>query len=211
MGRRSDHSREQIRAMALSAAESIVVHEGPGKLSTRKVARSIGYTAGTLYLVFKNFDDLVLHVNAHTLDDLFDYLQKNVDHTNRSPIESIKSLARAYFDFAQTEYARWSLLFEYHAQEGFENPDWFQEQIRKIFTLVSTQLSLFMPQLDEDATQMTAHALWSGVHGICVLQLSDKLTVVRNVDAVKLTDELVSNFLQGMMKPEEQGRDTYAV
>lgn len=199
MGRRSDHSREEIRDMALSAAESIVVHEGPMKLSTRKIARSIGYTAGTLYLVFKNFDDLVLHVNSRTLEDLHQHLLTNADHKNVSPLESIKSLARAYFEFARKEYERWSLLFEYHSQEGFENPDWFEEQIRKIFGLVSIQLARLKPELDEEAVQVTAHTLWSGVHGVCVLQLSDKLTVVHDVDAVKLTDELVSNFLRGMM------------
>ena len=206
MGRRSDHSREQIRSMALDAAEQIVVHEGAGKLSTRKVARAIGYTVGTLYLVFKNFDDLVLHVNARTLNDLYACLQRQADCTQAQPLESIKSLARAYFTFAQAHYSRWSLLFEYHSQGGFENPVWFEEQVRRIFILVGEQLLRFMPSLDDDAVQKTAHALWSGVHGICVLQLSDKLSVVHNIDAVKLTDELVTNFLLGMYsKADREG------
>ncbi len=208
MGRRSDHSREQIRDMALAAAESIVIHDGPTKLSTRKVARSIGYTAGTLYLVFKNFDDLVLHVNSRTLDDLYKYLEQHADFSNASPVKSIKSIAKAYYDFAQADYQRWRLLFEYHAQEGTDNPDWFQEQIRQIFTLVGAQLARLLPHLDDDSIQRTAHSLWSGVHGICVLQLSDKLTIVHNVDAVELTDDLVTNYLQGMVM--EKG-DKHAV
>ena len=39
-------------------------------MSARKVATAIGYTVGTLYLVFENIDDLILNVNARTLDRL---------------------------------------------------------------------------------------------------------------------------------------------
>ena len=66
MGRRSDHSREEIRQMALQAAESIVTEGGYKALSARKVASEIGYTVGTLYLVFENLDELVLYVNGRT-------------------------------------------------------------------------------------------------------------------------------------------------
>lgn len=70
MARRSDHSREEIRAMALAAAQQIVTEQGFAALNARKIASAIGYTVGTLYLVFKNLDDLFLQLNARTLDDL---------------------------------------------------------------------------------------------------------------------------------------------
>ena len=53
MARRSDHSREELREMAITAAEQIVVEQGYEGLSARKVAAAIGYTVGTLYLVFR--------------------------------------------------------------------------------------------------------------------------------------------------------------
>ena len=45
-------------------AERIVAEHGHSGLSARKVASAIGYTVGTLYLVFDNLDDLVLQVRA---------------------------------------------------------------------------------------------------------------------------------------------------
>ena len=69
MARRNDHSREQIQQMAIAAAISILNEEGLANLSTRKVASEIGYTVGTLYLVFRNLNELLLHVNAATLDE----------------------------------------------------------------------------------------------------------------------------------------------
>ena len=57
MGRRSAHSRDEIRDMAISAASKIVEKQGFQSLTARKVASEIGYTVGTLYHVFRNFDD----------------------------------------------------------------------------------------------------------------------------------------------------------
>ena len=68
MGRRSDHSRDEIRNMAIDASAKIVETEGFKSLTARKVASKIGYTVGTLYHVFRNFDDLVIHMNARTID-----------------------------------------------------------------------------------------------------------------------------------------------
>ncbi|MEW8024885.1 MAG: hypothetical protein AB2803_14445 [Candidatus Thiodiazotropha sp.] len=71
MARRSDHSHEKIHVMALEAAEQIILEQGHPCLAACKVASEIGYTAGALYLDFENLNNLILHINAHTLDRLF--------------------------------------------------------------------------------------------------------------------------------------------
>ena len=76
MGRRSDHSRDEIQKMAIDAAAKIVETEGFQSVTARKVASKIGYTVGTLYHVFRNFDDLVIHMNAQTIDEMAVLIQK---------------------------------------------------------------------------------------------------------------------------------------
>lgn len=56
--------------MALAAAGGILDRDGYGALSTRKVAAKIGYTVGSLYFIFRNLDDLILQLNARTLDEM---------------------------------------------------------------------------------------------------------------------------------------------
>ena len=70
LGRRSDHSREEIREMALKAARTLVEKKGYQGLTARKVAKEIGYTVGTLYLVFENLDDLIVALNTETVTEL---------------------------------------------------------------------------------------------------------------------------------------------
>ena len=42
MGRRSDHSRDEIRDMALAAAQVLLEREGPEAVTTRAIAKAIG-------------------------------------------------------------------------------------------------------------------------------------------------------------------------
>ena len=52
MARRSEHTQEQIKEMVLIAAEGIVTEEGEEALTVRKIAQHIGYTVGSIYMVF---------------------------------------------------------------------------------------------------------------------------------------------------------------
>ena len=63
MGRRNQHTREELRSIALQAAEELVVAHGLAGLSARKVVARIGYTVGSLYMVFRSLDDLIVQTN----------------------------------------------------------------------------------------------------------------------------------------------------
>lgn len=199
MARRNDHSREQIQQMAISAAISILNQEGASSLSARKVARAIGYTVGTLYLVFKNIDELLLYVNAATLEEL----QREIIAAagkQQLPREQIKAIAFAYLDFARNHYARWSLLYSHRLPAGIAIPEWFDEKVRKVFELVANPLQQLKPDMDAESVIRATRVLWSGVHGACDLALNDKLSLGKEVGAEELIDSLVENYLTGLLK-----------
>lgn len=198
MARRSEHSKEQIRDMALAAAEAIVDAEGTAALTTRKVAGRIGYTVGTLYLVFENLDDLIIHVNGRTLDELL-AVMRTTTAGRVQPRDGIRALGRAYLAFASAKHARWSLLYEHRWPEERALPDWFEPKVQRIFALLEERLRPLNPRRDEAAAHLAARALWSGVHGICVLSLSDKLSSAGQVPVAGLLDSLLDNYLAGYM------------
>ena len=70
MGRRNEHSREELQEMAISAAEAIIASEAARGLTARKVAGQLGYSAGSLGMMFNGLDELILHVNSRTLGRL---------------------------------------------------------------------------------------------------------------------------------------------
>jgi AcrR family transcriptional regulator len=198
MGRRNDHSREEIREMALQAAESIVVEQGLAGLSARKITARIGYTVGSLYLVFRNLDDLIAQVNERTLDDLFEALKAAVGGRDLSPRHGILALGRAYIEYAVTHSYRWKMIFEHRMPEGESVPDSFKERVTRMFALVQEHLKDLAGQRSEAQLELAAQALWSGVHGVCILGLDQKLQTTSGGRSVQeVADSLLENYLDG--------------
>ena len=130
MPRRSEHSLEQLKAMVLDAAEAIVIKEGFSELKVRKIAMEIGYTVGSIYMVFANMADLIMHINARTMDTIAVQLEQ-VQETNIE--QSIETLAMIYLRYASQNFNRWRHSFEYYLPADTEIPGWYQQKIDNLF------------------------------------------------------------------------------
>lgn len=197
MGRRGDHTKEQLAAMALDAAIELLETEGADRLTTRAVAGRIGYAAGSLYFVFRNRDDLILQVNGRTLDELRVALEEGLAGRAR-PSDRLLALGRAYLRFASEHVARWRLIFEHDLTGSSEVPADLQARIDGLFALVGEQLALCAPDLDPERLRLGTQSLWCGVHGIAVLAVTDKLWAGGKVDAQALTRDLIEHYLAGL-------------
>ena len=195
MARRSEHSLEEIKAMVLEAAEAIVLEEGFAALKVRKVALEIGYTVGSIYMVFTNMGDLIMHVKARTLDELADQLDEQLPECPAQ--EQILTLAKSYLQFANENYNLWSMIFEHRLPEHEKTPDWYQAKVDQAFIKVETLLGQLAPEPDQSDIQSAARALWSGVHGICVLSLTATLDAVGVKKVENNIVLLVENFIRG--------------
>ena len=198
MARRSDHSREEIREMALVAAEQIVVDKGFEGLSARKVASVIGYTVGTLYLVFDNIDDLILQINARTLDRLYERMAKTRASAS-NPRDYLLRLGQVYIRFADADPHRWAMIFEHRLSEGRELPDWYREKISRMFAMVEEAIAPLDRARPGKEVEQAARVIWGGVHGICILALTNTLGVAGVESVQELTESLISNYLDGYM------------
>lgn len=195
MGRRNLHSREELRKLALGAARDIVEREGAAALTAREVARRIGYTVGTLYLVFTNLDDLIVHVNEQTVIELERSLEA-VNRRTRSPDQSLRLLAAAYLGFALLHTNRWRMVFEHRLPEDQDAPATYRAHTAAIFALVKENLRARAPRRGKGSLDDTAVALWSAIHGICVLAVTGKLQAGGTTSVQRLLDVLLDRFLE---------------
>lgn len=194
MARRSEHSLEELKAMILDAAETIVIEEGFSALKVRRIAVEIGYTVGSIYMVFANMADLIMHINARTLDAIAAQLEQ-VQDCNAE--QSIETLAMTYLSYASQNFNRWRKIFEYHLSADAEIPDWYQKKFDNVFAPVEARFTKLVPELSEEHRKRAARALWSGVHGICALSLTGRLDKVGINDIEKTIVLLVRNFMRG--------------
>ncbi len=198
MARRSDHTREEQTIMAVEAGKNIIAAEGFNKFSARKVARAIGYTIGTIYNIFESHDHLILSINAATLDEMSLELNSKINSSDNS-IQIIKDLGDAYIDFADSNYNRWSALYEHTLPKKTVYPDWYQEKIDGILGAVEKVL---LPSFGEDKKKAaeTAQILWAGVHGICQLALTNRLKKLSKKEIHNLAHTFIDNFLKDITK-----------
>lgn len=205
MGRRNEHSRDELKDLALRAAADIVGESGAGALSMREVARRIGYTVGALYIVFENLDDLIVHVNERTVIELRASLERIRGRANQ-PAQALRLLVAAYLGFALLHTARWRLVFEHRLPDGQKAPPTYAGHTAAIFALVSQRLHEAGVG-DGSSSDELATALWGGVHGICMLAVTGKLQVATQASVQRLLDVLLDQFLgAGVATPVAKSR-----
>ncbi len=208
MARRNEHSREQIKDMILSAAEKIVEEEGYASLSARKIAKAIGYTVGTLYHSFKNLDEITLYVNSRTLVKLYAGMASSVIRC-RSPRTCLIALGYAYMDFALMHRHRWNMIYAHNIGDDSALPAWYKSDIDRMFRLVEQHLRPLSDNLSDQQIDLAAHALWCGVHGICVLAITRKLEL-EPIEMRGLAESLINNYLTGLTSGNNSRKESAA-
>ena len=193
MARRNDHSKEELKELIFSSAKKIVAQKGYKELTARKLAAKVGYTPGTIYLFYKNIDDLVLHLNFESLGRLQSKIAQAVS-TSKSSEKQIKLIASEYIKFSFDEHNFWELLFDYHYKDPQAIPKWYQEKVAELFALLETPIKDFVRSSKE--AENLARVLWASLHGIVILSLRAKLTTSN----VKSTDELLQALLKNFVK-----------
>lgn len=189
--------------MSLAAAEDILTHEGVQALSVRRIARNIGYTHGTLYLLFENLDGLLREVNGRTVSELARCLQ-HVAQTTTPGAECLQALAAAYVQFARTHNARWRLVFEHRTAGEQPLTDTLSEQIAGAYAVLNKALSdagAARGQIEE-----LSAALFAAIHGVTVLALDNKLVDQRGeaVDFKPILARTVQVFCAALDRPTGQ-------
>ena len=193
MARRSEHSQEQIKEMVLGAAEAIVVKHGLQELTVRKIAMDIGYTVGSIYMVFANMQDLITHIKLRTLEQLAQQLQTK---SSDAPDEQIQTIAEQYYNFAEQNFNRWQFLFEI-SQPPSELPLSYRQKIDQLLQPLISLLSQLRPQASSAELELAARGLWGAIHGISVYYLGGSLGRAATQDAQQALSLVVTHFIRG--------------
>ena len=195
MGRRNDHSRKDIKQMAIDAGLEIIEEKGYSGLSTRKVADKIGYSVGTLYNVFENFNDLVFNINNVILKDLYFFVEQRLD--SQQGVEAIKIIGAGYMDYALKFQNKWNALFEYERPPETQVPDWYLEKVNKLLSLLEKYL-ITMFRGDEQTAKKVSMIIWGGTHGLCSLGITHRLGGDDPVVLKSMIYYLIENCLKGI-------------
>jgi AcrR family transcriptional regulator len=194
VARRLEHSRDELAAMVVTAAEEIAASDGLEGITMRRLAAAVGYAPNSIYHAVGDMDEIILRLNARTLDLLAWSLRRCLPGT-RTPDAAVDAIVEGYVAFVRRHPGLWSVIVDYVRRGKGPFPDWYREALAKPLELVDEVLAPFFPDAD-DRRRSTA-VLWAALHGIVSLTRSGKLGVVSDGEALPLARLVVRRYLAG--------------
>jgi AcrR family transcriptional regulator len=174
---RKESEKAQLKAKILEAAREIVVVEGFGALSIRKLAEKIGYAPGNIYLYFDGRDEIAREICRQGFAEML----AATEHAARvrEPLARLEALLKAYADFAEARPETYKLAFMQDPkfnevifrQTPIDEDDGAGQRAFRLIVAALTELKQNGRLARRANTKQLAEVLWAGVHGVVSLKL----------------------------------------
>jgi AcrR family transcriptional regulator len=170
---RRARQRDAVRRTLLKAAEVLLRQYGYEGFSLRAVAERAGYTPTTVYLYFKDRDDLVFEVVCEGFKR-FDIALREASTRARDPWQRLIEIGRAYIAFGLSHPMHYRLMFMQRPAFLTRQRPNNQQSVMETFDLVVQAVAHAIDAgvLKPGDAQRYSYTFWAGVHGIVALALS---------------------------------------
>ncbi len=199
-GRQVQHKAE-LRRLILDTAERLFVDAGSyDAVSMRKIAKEIGYSATTIYLYFRDKDELFQILLRDTFRRLSQAVTLAVTH--RDPAAGLYQAMRACVTFGLEHPEHYRLLFMVRPSLAASTGT-MRDIGEEAFNLLRHQVGLCIHQgrIVETDQDLVAQGAWSVVHGLTSLLLSHP-----ELSPQRLADHVLGSYLRGLL-PEKSAAE----
>lgn len=169
------------RQAILDAALHLFIEQGFEKVSMRNIADAIEYSSATIYLYFKDKNELLLELQTQAFAKLVEEMQvvMHIEH----PAEQLRAVGEQLLDFALHNPELFELMYIMNgpmvaAATCVGATAWpgggsaFAQMVAMVQRGIDT--GVFRPQNAESAALM----VWAQVHGLVALYLRQRLVVL---------------------------------
>jgi AcrR family transcriptional regulator len=195
---RKERHKEDLKKEILSVAKKLFTEKGFEATSIRAIAEKIEYSPATIYLYYKDKNEIVHALHTEGFKLLVSHFEV-LGHIS-NPFERLKGMGRAYMQFAMQHPDIYKLLFVMkepleHVANCFEEWD---EGDRAFDILLKTvgecQKAGYFKKFDQT---LLSFVIWSTMHGLCTLRTSGHMEHVAaaKVDNMNL-DQLMSHAFE---------------
>jgi len=203
---RKERQKEELRTKILQAARELFMAKGFEETSIRNIAEKIEYSPTTIYLYFKDKDDIFYSLHQEGFALLNQYF-KPLAHVS-DPFERLKAVNKAYITFALENGEFYDLMFIIRSpMKCITNDEIKWEEGKRAFGFLVETVSQciakgYFPGMNPELVAFTA---WSMVHGICSLEIRNRCSVVSELNqqdlALKASDLVNEMFDRMHRKP----------
>jgi AcrR family transcriptional regulator len=159
-----------LKEALLRAALELIAKKGPAGFTFAEAARWAGVSPAAPYRHFRDRDELLSSVALRGFHQFEAALSKAWDDGRPEVFSALERLGKAYLDFARTEPAYYSAMFEAGVPLA-SNPELREAGDRAFAVLRSAaeKLCAQMPPRSRPPALMVALHIWAVAHGIASL------------------------------------------
>ncbi|WP_340104771.1 TetR/AcrR family transcriptional regulator [Rhodohalobacter sp. 8-1] len=187
-----------LREDILEVSRTILVKDGFGKMSMRKIAKHAGVSATSIYLHFQNKDELLLALIESSIAKLALALEKNLSDSDDS-ITKLEKIAQAFVEFALNNPQEYEIIYMVRPEEMPKFPKEKFQQVRKIYELLADIIREGSSKgpLSVDKPLMSAYTLWAQLHGVASVIISKRLDT--RIPTGEFVSQAVEHIIQGFI------------
>ena len=197
---RKQKEKEDKRSLILDGARKVFLEKGYALASIRSIAEEIDHSPGTIYLYFKDKDEIF-----HALhEEGFARLLQQMEPLRfvSDPFERLKAMGRMYLDFAKNNKDFYDLMFVIQSplKHETENDKW------EMGTRTLDALKSIVRECQETGrfkgkdVNYLSFVIWSGVHGMATLYCHDRCLAFDDLKGEELLDTGHKYFVEMLGK-----------
>jgi AcrR family transcriptional regulator len=196
---RKQREKEEMRSLILDAARTLFLEKGYHETSIRNIAEKIEYSPGTIYLYYKEKDDIfhALHQEGfRKLIAMMEPLQFVAD-----PFERLTAMGRIYMEFAKNNKDFYDLMFIMQAPMNMEQDDcWVEgdhalEHLKQVLRDCQAVGRFQGKDIDD-----LSFFIWSTMHGMAALYCRERCQAYDDKDPLTLIDNSFKIFTEMLAK-----------
>lgn len=199
---RKAREKEALKALILKGAKKLFVEKGIEQTTIRNIAEEINYSVGTVYVYFKDKNDILHDLHTIGFQELRGYFEELL--TIENPKERLKKMGFTYIKFALENSEMYDLMFNLKAPieflESSEDEDW--DEGCAAFDLVKKTIEecLDKGHFKGHNLEPLSFMIWSLVHGMSSLEIHQRIKNVNFTNPENILFDGYNEFLKMIEK-----------
>ncbi len=174
---RKEREKNEMKQLILSAATKMFLEEGYAKTSIRNIADAIDYSPGTIYLYYKDKDELLYEVQQRAYGTLLVFFKEKANSTD--PLERLAQIAKSYIEFGLANPELYDLMFIIRSPMNVDEALHKANGGESLYYLTSCLQQCMEKKLVRFTDlELATLETWSVAHGLVSLNLRCRLKVM---------------------------------
>jgi AcrR family transcriptional regulator len=198
---RKEREREEMRRRIVDGARHLFVENGYEKVSIRHIAEAIEYSPATIYLYYKDKNEILYAVHQQAFQKMMEEFQPIF--LIGDPFERLIEMGRRYIQFAVDNPELFDIMFIVTApMDALECRDDIWAEGRTAFNLLVqvVQDCIDAGLFKVSDAEVAAMMVWSSIHGYTALFLRKRMMMFTEEHRKFLMDEAFNLFTEMLRK-----------